>query len=250
MNKRLTILFFAFSIYFPSFLNGDVYDDFNKFRISLYNKENVEEVNKAFDEWENNFTKQNLTDEEKITLKNLFVLEKLSILKDEKKKVYKLLIERDKESTKFIEGKTIAKLGKWFCLSFGDIKSRLLSYVSWLEAYNASKLAKQYYEDALKKDKNFSQAHISNALYLFFAPAIAGGGYEASLKECNLAVSSAKNNEEKYLALIFRSQVNFKLKHIKEYEEDLKLAHTLIANEIFTKQITMQNKENAKVFFE
>ena len=36
----------------------------------------------------------------------------------------------------------------------------------------------------------------------------------------------------------------------KEYDEDLKLAHSLISNEIFTKHIAKQNKENGKAFFE
>ena len=71
-----------------------------------------------------------------------------------------------------------------------------------------------------------------------------------ALKECNIAVSSAKNNEEKYLALLFRSQIHFKLRHTKEYDEDLKLAHSLISNEIFTKHIAKQNKEDDKIFFE
>lgn len=250
MRKVLYIFFFIFSIYSPTLLKADIYDDFNNFRISLYNKENTEEISNALDEWEKNFNSQELIDEEKITLKNLFILEKISILKNEKKKVYSLLIAQDIESAKFMEGKTIAKVGKWFCLSYGEIKSRLTSYVSWLETYNTSKLAKQYYEYAIKKDKNFSQAHISNALWLFFAPSIAGGSYESALKECNIAVSSSKNNEEKYLSLLFRSQIHFKLKNTKEYEDDLKLAHNLIPNEIFTKHIIKQNKENAKVFFE
>ena len=250
MKKILAFFLFAFSIYFPTLLKADVYDEFIAFRVSLYNKENLEEIGTALDEWEKNFSSKKLTDEEKITLKNLFVLEKISILKNEKKKIYSLLMERDKACSKFMEGKTTAQVGKWFCVSYGNIKSRLILYVSWLEVINTSKLVKQYYDAAIKKDKTFSEAHVSNALRFFFAPAIAGGSYEMALKECNIAVSSAKNDEEKYLALIFRSQVYFELKHTKEYDEDLKLAHSLIPNEIFTKQIIKQNKENAKIFFE
>ena len=250
MKKILGLLFFIFFVYFPTYLKADIYDDFTNFRVSLYNKESVEEIMKALSEWENNFATKNLSDEEKLTLKNLFVLEKTSILKNKKKQVYSLLIAQDRECAKFMEEKTIAKVGKWFCLSYGDIKSRLTAYVSWLEVYNTSKLAKQYYEDAIKKDKNFAQGHISKALWLFFAPSIAGGGYEVALKEFNFAVSSSKNNYEKYLALTFRSQVHFKLKHAKEYEKDLTLASTLVQNENFTKHIAKQNKENGKVFFE
>lgn len=250
MKKILGLLFFIFFVYFPTYLKADIYDDFISFRVSLYNKENTEELSKALDEWEKDFASQNLTEEEKLTLKNLFVLEKISVLKNDEKKIYSLLTAQDKECSKFMEGKSTAKVGKWFCLSYGNIKSRLILYASWLEIFNISKLVKQYYDAAIKKDKNFSEAHIANALSLFFAPSIAGGSYEAALKECNIAVSSAKNNEEKYLALLFRSQIHFELKHTKEYDEDLKLAHSLISNEIFTKHIAKQNKENGKAFFE
>lgn len=248
--KRLFLSLCVIFMYFPNLLTADIYDDFISFRVSLYNKENTEELTKALDEWEKNFASQNLTEEEKLTLKNLFVLEKISVLKNDEKKIYSLLTAQDKECSKFMEGKSTAKVGKWFCLSYGNIKSRLILYASWLEIFNISKLVKQYYDAAIKKDKNFSEAHIANALSLFFAPSIAGGSYEAALKECNIAVSSAKNNEEKYLALLFRSQIHFELKHTKEYDEDLKLAHSLISNEIFTQQIAKQNKEDDKIFFE
>ena len=248
--KRLFLSLCVIFMYFPNLLTADIYDDFISFRVSLYNKENTEELSKALDEWEKDFANQNLTEEEKLTLKNLFVLEKISVLKNDEKKIYSLLTAQDKECSKFMEGKSTAKVGKWFCLSYGNIKSRLILYASWLEIFNISKLVKQYYDAAIKKDKNFSEAHIANALSLFFAPSIAGGSYEAALKECNIAVSSAKNNEEKYLALLFRSQIHFELKHTKEYDEDLKLAHSLISNEIFTQQIAKQNKEDDKIFFE
>ena len=90
MKRTFLLSFFVFAICFPTFLIADIYDDFTLFRVSLYNKENIEEVSRALTEWENNFIGQNLTEEQKITLKNLFILEKISILKNEKKKIYSL----------------------------------------------------------------------------------------------------------------------------------------------------------------
>ena len=78
MKKILGLLFLIFFVYFPTYLKADIYDDFTNFRVSLYNKESVEEIMKALSEWENNFATKNLSDEEKLTLKNLFVLEKTS----------------------------------------------------------------------------------------------------------------------------------------------------------------------------
>ena len=92
MKKILALFLFVFSLYFPNLLTADVYDDFISFRVSLYNKENAEGLSKALDEWEKNFASQNLTEEEKLTLKNLFVLEKISVLKNDKKKIHRWII--------------------------------------------------------------------------------------------------------------------------------------------------------------
>ena len=102
--------------------------------------------------------------------------------------------------------------------------------------------------EQLKKDKKFAPASISFGLWLFFAPPIVGGGYENSLNEISKAVSNAKNNYEKYLALIFRSQVNFALENFELSQKDLKDASILIPDETFTLFIEELNK-NGKIFF-
>ena len=55
MKRTFLLSFFVFAICFPTFLIADIYDDFTLFRVSLYNKENIEEVSRALSEWENNF---------------------------------------------------------------------------------------------------------------------------------------------------------------------------------------------------
>ena len=246
---RYLIFFFAF---LASFLYADIYDDFYSFKVELYNRKDKSELASSIEEWEKAHFRKNLSEEEVLTCQNLLALEKISLLQESanKKRIYKILKERDALSSKFLEKHKAHSCGKWFLLSYGDIKSRLTAYASFLNVYSESKMAMQCYQDAIKKDKNFSPAYIAQGLWQFFAPAIAGGSYENALKSFNASVSSAKNNDEKYLALVFRSQAHFKMKHTKEWQEDLQIASSLIADEKFTKYVRSINSEKNKVFFE
>ena len=247
MKQLLSFMFFLFSAI--SFLQADIYDDFYSLKVKLYNTKEQEAISSSILEFKNGA--ESASDEEKLTLQNLLILEETNRLNKKKdaKKIYKLLKAQDKASQSFMKNKKNVEFGKWFLLSLGDIKSRLVSYVQGLDAYNMSTIARQYYKDALAKDNNFSPAYVSDALWLLFAPPIAGGGYENALNEFNLAVSSAKSNEEKYVSLIFRSQVHFKLGNIKEWQNDLEMASSLIKGETFTQYIMKLNNETKKIFF-
>lgn len=230
-----------------------IYDDFYKFKAELYNTE-IETIQNSLENYKNKIAAGSLTPEEQITLKNFITLEEINVLsrnKDsaDKKKIYIMLKSQNDESIAFMEGKKKSDLGKWFLLSLGDIKSRFLQFLSEKKLFTEAHETQQFYLNAIKKDKKFSPAHLSYGLWLFFAPPIVGGGYENALKEFSKAVSSAKNNYEKYQTLIYRSQVYFALDNIKASEADLKNAKKLIPNEIFTDQIKELNK-NDKIFFE
>ena len=235
-----------------SMVASDVYDEFLSLKIKLYNIKNTEDAELIFQEWDALLSNLNVSEEDKLSVQNMVVLERVNFLEGSKsdKKIYQMLKEREIISLKYLERKKRANVGKWLLLSIGDLKNRLLSYASWLSAYNESAEAKKCFSDAIKKDDKFSSAYISNALWLFFAPAIAGGSYESSLKSLNSAVSYAKSDNEKYLALVFRSQVHFKMKHTKAYDDDLKSASTYVQGETFTQYVQKLNAEKGKLFFE
>ena len=235
-----------------SLIVADVYDEFLALKVKLYNRKNIEEAELMFEEWDAAFKNLKLNEEDIIAVQNLVTIERVNLMQKahQEKKIYKMLKERETVSLKYLESKKKANVGKWFLLSLGDLKNRLLPYTSWLQAYNESTEAKKCFSDAIKKDDKFSPAYISNALWLFFAPAIAGGSYESSLKSLNSAVSYAKSDNEKYLALVFRSQVHFKMKHTKAYDDDLKSASTYVQGETFTQYVQKLNAEKGKLFFE
>ena len=101
----------------------------------------------------------------------------------------------------------------------------------------------------LKRNKKFSQGHLSYGMWLFFAPPIAGGGVSAALKECSKAVSYAVTPEEKYFALLYRSQMYVADENEKKAAADLRAAHELFPQETFT-QIVNEGNKNGKLFFE
>jgi len=249
MKKSFLIVVFSF---LTSIIIASVYDEFLALKVKLYNRKNIEEAELMFEEWDAAFKNLKLNEEDIIAVQNLVTIERANLMQEahQEKKIYKMLKERETVSLKYLESKKKANVGKWFLLSIGDLKNRLLPYTSWLQAYNESTEAKKCFSDAIKQDDKFSPAYISNALWLFFAPAIAKGGYESSLKNLDYAVYYAKNDTEKYLALLFRSQLHFKMNHTKEYDDDLKVASVLVQDEIFTKYVKKLNEKMRKTFFE
>ena len=249
MRKLFVLIFFLLTTFL---LFSDIYDDFLAFKVDLYNRGYIEGIETMFEEWNANFAKMDLGEEDKLAVENLVTIERVNLMQDAKaeKKIYKMLKARETISLKYIESKKRANVGKWFLLSLGDLKVCLLDYASWLNTYSEAIEAKKYISDALKKDDKFSSAYISQALWLFFAPAIAGGSYESALESFNSAVYYASSDMEKYLALIFCSQVHFKMKHTKEYIDDLKSATALVRGEMFTKYVQKLNTERGMVFFE
>lgn len=248
MKEKL--VFFLLLVLNFSLNSQEIYDNFYKFKAELYNTPS-EKAAAAIDEHRNKIEKMQISEEEKLTLQNFLVLEEINLLnrdKNNKKKIYLMLKKQNEESAAFMQGKKNSKADKWFLLSWADIKSRYIAFLSGQDIQKEANDTKMLYLAALKKDKKFAPASISFGLWLFFAPPIVGGGYENSLNEISKAVSNAKNNYEKYLALIFRSQVNFALENFELSQKDLKDASILIPDETFTLFIEELNK-NGKIFF-
>lgn len=252
--KKMSCILLALFL-LPVFLFADaVFDDFFEFKIKLYNQHDTAAIEKLITEYQASINKKSITEEQKLALTNLLILEKISTVKNDAenagtKQVYKLLTAQNNATNNFMKNKKTADANVWLLLSWADIKSRLTAFLSGQDMYKEALAAKDLYQFILKKNKKFSAAHVSFGLWLYNAPPIAGGGYEASLKEFSNAVSSAKNVNEKYYALCCRSQAYFALGDTKKTDADLAEARTLIKDEAFTTVIIEANK-NDKVFFE
>ena len=228
----------------------EAYNDFLKFKIGFYNAESKEAIQSHIEEYRKNIETSNLNEEEKLTLFTLLAVEQTDMAgKANAKQNYRLLTEQDDRCKVFMEGKKDSEVNVWLLVGWADIKSRLAGFLSGQMLYDEALRSRHFYEEALKQNKKFSQGHLSYGLWLFFAPPIAGGGADAALKAFSKAVLYSNTPEEKYLALLYRSQAYIALENQKKAAADLRAAHDLFPKETFTQLVSEGNK-NGKLFFE
>ena len=228
----------------------EAYNDFLKFKIGFYNAESKEGIQTQLAAYRKNIEASNLSEEEKLTIFTLLTVEQTGMAgKANAKHNYRLLTEQNDRCKAFMEGKKDSEVNAWLLVGWADIKSRLTGFLSGQTMYDEAFRSRQLYAEALKQNKKFSQGYLSYGLWLFFAPPIAGGGGDAALKEFSKAVSYAKTPEEKYLALLYRSQAYSALENEKKAAADLRAAHDLFPEETFTQLVSEGNK-NGKLFFE
>ncbi|MGP1455131.1 MAG: hypothetical protein ACTTJ7_05140 [Treponema sp.] len=236
------------------FFAQEIYDDFLHFKVELYNAESEQAMQTKLSDYKQKLDSARLTEEAAVTLRTLFTLEQALFEKDANgkknaKDTYLLLTKQDKACKAFMANKKNSEVNAWFLAGWADVKSRLTAFLSGQDMYTEANIARKLYLDALKQDKTFSSGYLSYGLWLFFAPPIAGGGEDAALKEFSKAVSYAKTPEEKYLALLYRSQAYVALEDAAKANADLRAANALIPNERFTQTVIKGNK-NGKLFFE
>lgn len=154
MKEKL--VFFLLLVLNFSLNSQEIYDNFYKFKAELYNTPS-EKTAAAIDEYRNKIEKMQISEEEKLTLQNFLVLEKINLLnrdKNNKKKIYLMLKKQNEESAAFMQGKKNSKADKWFLLSWADIKSRYIAFLSGQDIQKEANDTKMLYLAALKKDKN------------------------------------------------------------------------------------------------
>ena len=134
-------------------------------------------------------------------------------------------------------------LSEQYLTALGDIKSRIVNYISGGEMYKISMEAKKLYQQAIKINNKYAPAYTGYANWFYFAPAVAGGGYKEALKQFSKAVSYSTNQGDLYINLIYRSQVYLKLGNKKECQKDLQSAHDIFPNETLTAVIRGKNEK-------
>jgi hypothetical protein len=192
-----------------------------------------------------------LAEEERLSLENLLLLEELNFSGDsdaEKKRLYPLLNEQSLKNGNFLNGKRIASLSVIFLVSCANIKVRILEYLPAGQAYGESMAARDLYLQALRKDRRSSYALANYALWLYFAPPIAGGGYDPALKTMSRALNYATDKKEKYFILVYRSQIFFAMKRKNDCAGDLAQARSLFPAGNFTEIAEELNEKNKSLF--
>lgn len=200
-----------------------------------------------------NLQKEKISLQVNLAIENILVLDEIPFLYKNKqnKKVYLLVSQQEKKCNELMKANSSQSINKWIYVSCADILTQSFAFTSPQELAKKSMLVKTYYVTALKLDKKFSPAYISYGVWLYHAPAIAGGGLDQALKRFNQALKFAKRKTESYLAYIYRSQVYFATNHPKEWNEDLESAHKIFPypNETFTKYVREKNEKQGLSLF-
>jgi hypothetical protein len=165
---------------------------------------------------------------------------------DTKRSLYRAL--RAQKDTCEVYMREHKKPGIYFLTSFGDITVRLLEFIASGDMIQESMKAKQLYTQALKIDKKFPYALTGYALWQYFAPPIAGGGYNAALGTFNKVLQYAKTEGDKYFGYLYRSQLYFVMGRKTESAADLAAAHALVPGESFTATLREQNAQGKTLF--
>jgi len=223
------------------------------FRLSLYGMAG-NKIMPAIDEYLEKHVEsapsngQTLTEDDKLTITNILLPEKQNVTDSEDtEQQEKNFIEAKEELDKcksFLEAKGAKKVSVYFLVSYADLEIRQLSFLPSTQQVSEAMYTKYLYEQAQKKDRNSSYALRSYGLWLYFAPPIAGGGYDAALKTLTQALKKSKTPEEKYFALLYRSQVYFALRDKNSDYADLDAAHEAYQDENFTEFVKKLNEEN------
>lgn len=197
---------------------------------------------------------EKISEQTKLIIQNLLTLDEIPIMykNNQAKKVYLVVTKQERACKNFIEKNNKSKtLDKWLYVTCADILSQGLAFTARDKIVEKSSLAKTYYLTALKIDNKFSPAYISYGLWQYHAPAIAGGGLDASLKSFNNALAFAKRKNTRYLSYIYRSQVYFAMNRNKEWDADLKAAHAVFPykGETFTSYVREKNTKQGLSLF-
>jgi tetratricopeptide (TPR) repeat protein len=217
------------------------------FRQDLY-QEKTDSLNKI--EQFNKYIEENSFDEESVlTAKNIIAIETANFMEntsENEKKIYLLLINQENECSYYM--KNNRNFGKWFLASYADIQTRLLTFVTSRELFKYSMSAKGMYQKSLKIDRNFGYALNGYGVWLYFAPPIAGGGYDAALKQLNRSIQHYSNDVDLFFAYIYRSQVYFAMGKNRESIKDLNSARSVFDSDMFISHIKEKNEKGLSFF--
>lgn len=228
--------------------------DFSKRKIEYYCEENIELVQQNIDKdlKDLSLNKNKFKYELFLTLENNLVIEKINFMPQEndvKKEIYLIVNNQILKNELYLENKKLKELSSDYIVSVADLNTRALTFLTNSKKYSQAMLIKDYYTQAIKNNNKNSNAYLGYGLWLYFAPPIVGGGYKEAYKKILLAEKNAKNDEELYFILIYKSQILFALNQKEDAKKILKQAHSLFKKETFTKMVEGVN-EKGKIFFD
>lgn len=245
MKKNLTLLFIVFFYCMSlSAYNFDVSVKNKLYELQEFSFiHDGEDFKKSLSNFSQNLNEKKFGEQELYTLKSSILIARLNNVSEKqelKELVSELKLLHEQMDDFYLQSKD---LSEYFLTALGDIKSRLVNYVSGGDMYKISMDAKKLYQQAIRLNNKYAPAYTGYANWFYFAPAVAGGGYKEALKQFMKAVSNSSEKIDLYINLIYRSQTYLKLGNKKDCEKDLKSAHDIYPNEKLTEEIRGLNEK-------
>ncbi len=132
---------------------------------------------------------------------------------------------------------------KWMYCAAAEAFNWYLAYLPVSQILTKGLLPKQYYEKALEQDPDMVYALCGLGQWLFYAPAIGGGGNKPSKTALEHAAKSAKTNVDKFTAHMTYSQILFETKDKAGASKELDAAEAIQNG---SKRIARMRQVNAK----
>lgn len=116
---------------------------------------------------------------------------------------------------------------KWMYCAAAEAFNWYLAYLPMTQILSKGLLPKQYYEKALEQDADMVYALCGLGQWLYYAPALGGGGNKPAKTQLEHAVKAAKTNADKFTAHMAYSQILFETKDKSGAAKELDAAEAI-----------------------
>lgn len=226
----------------------DLYD----FRKTLFLSE-IADYGYDFKSYIDGFERQQKTRilpwQEKLVLSAEILIQRLNFVQDKRTQKETLLDMSDlqKEIKSFIQAED--DLSEYLLTAYADLASRLISGMSGGDMYKMSMDSKQMYLEAISVNRRFAPAYSGYGNWLYFAPSVAGGGFNSALKQFSKAVKYSEEDFDLFINNVYLSQVYLKLGNRSACEKSMRNAEQIYPGNSLTRFIREKN-EKGKCFFD
>lgn len=237
-----------FAYDFSEEIKRDLYD----FRKTLFLFELADfnyDCKSYIDDFETRQKEKNLPVQENFVVSAEVLIQKMNFVQDKRTQKETLLDMADlqKEIKSFIQAED--DLSEYLLTGYADLASRLVSSMSGGDMYKMSMDSKQMYLEAISINRRFAPAYSGYGNWLYFAPSVAGGGFNSALKQFSKAVKYSAEDFDLFINNIYLSQVYLKLGNMSAYEKSMRNAEQIYPGNSLTKLIREKN-EKGKCFFD
>lgn len=193
-----------------------------------------------------------LSDEARITMDNMLVLEVYNYMYAENPKSEELgpfITAQYEKIQAFEETKDTENLNPWYVLSSGDLINSTMQFLPQKMAIKLGLKEKKDYDRVVQENETLGLGWINTALWYYFAPPIGGGNKDKAGRYFDNAVKNASSGYEKFYANIYLSQYKFEAQDKEAAEKYLSEADSVLPGNVYIPFIRRMNDTGYSLLF-